>query len=65
MDTATIGLIGDLVSKLGFPIVVSIWLLWRFDRLLTQLVAHEAKQGQQLTDILLTLQGGKPKDKDG
>ena len=38
MDPATIDLITRLIGNLGFPIFVAIWLLFRTDKLLQELL---------------------------
>lgn len=49
MDKPLIDLITQLIGSLGFPVFVSVWLLWRYDSLLRELT-------QAIKDLKHTLE---------
>ncbi len=51
MDPTAITWIKDLVSSVGFPIFVAVWLLWRTDRVMAELTTAMI----DLKDVIQTI----------
>lgn len=44
--------LADFISRVGFPIAVAIWLLWREDRYRTYLHEHEDREREMLDQLI-------------
>lgn len=49
----TVAMMQQLISAVGFPIFVAVWLLWRTDKLLASLTAAIEKMGGTVAECPL------------